>query len=618
MRRVSHASDQTSVVLDAAVKATGPDTRLGRACGLLVVLAVVAVDPAGWYPFTVAKLTAVALAVVWCWWAAFSSKAMSRLARPVTWGLIMLTGLLAVSAVFGREPIYSWIGTPERSLGVLTWCGFAACAYSGARLTERDRIVLARWCVVAGLAAGAYAVAERWFGPPIEVSSNTTRLMGPFGSAAMFGAAWCLLLPVSIGVVAVSSGSPRWRWAAVTSVGLGSFALVGTGSRAAWLGCVVAAVVAATALRHRFAAGQRNLGSAVVTPVAACVVAFVGGLVAGIVSSPDAAGRVASGGSSRLAEWQVGWGIVRAHPVLGVGPEGYRTALADGMSAAYERDYGRSVTPDRAHNVVLDVAAAGGVLAALVYVAIVAVVVLGAWRWIRDRGPVEVGIAAAVIAYASQQLFLFPVAVIDPIWWVFAGAVVAVQSAGGSPPERSSLRHRSSVVLAAVAAVALLGAGVLGIAADRLAKDALAGPGSVAAAERAVDLRPDVVRYRLLAADAATRSPTIAGIRAALDHTHAALGVSPHDPIVLLADADYALLLAQSTGSAADVEAAMKRWSALADADHNCYACHLGLGYAAALAGEHATSREAFERAVQLARPGDAEAADALARLVRP
>ncbi|HUF96849.1 MAG TPA: hypothetical protein VMM60_01895, partial [Ilumatobacter sp.] len=291
-------------------------------------------------------------------------------------------------------------------------------------------------------------------------------------------------------------------------------------------------------------------------------------------------------------------------------------ALADGVSAAYERDYGRAVTPDRAHNVLVDVAVSGGLLALVAYIAVLALVLWGAWRWLRDRGPIEVGIAAAVIAYAAQQMFLFPVAVIDPIWWALAGVIVArptrglVETSSGWP--RSRFVRVPQVV--AVSLALLIGAvGVLGVAADRLAKSAVNG--SAESAERAVTLRPDVVRYRLLAASAATRTPTIVGIEAALAHTEAALDVSPNDPIVLLADADYAFMLARSTGEPADVEAALTRWSELA-ADVNCYRCHLGLGYAAALADDAPTARRGFGRAVELAPAGDREAQEALDRLI--
>ncbi len=599
--------------------------RLGHAAGAVVVASVVAVDPGGWYPFTVAKFTAVALALTWCWWEAMRHPGGRRLPRSLAVVWWVLLALLGIAALAGREPWYAWIGTPERSLGWLTWVGFAAAATAGARLTAHDRRVLVRWCVVAGVMVGVYGVIERFIGPPIDTASSGGRLGGPYGSASMLGAALCLLLPVAAGLAVDRDERREWRWAANVALGLGGFVVVGTGTRAAWVGLVVAAVVVAAAHRRHLV---RPVGRLAVS--AASVVA--GALVA-VIASPDAAGRVVGASGSRLDEWGVGWRIVRSHPWLGVGPEGYRTVLADGVSTVYERSYGRDVTPDRAHHVVLDVAAAGGVFAAAVFVVAVGIVLWVAWGRMRVGGALDMGVAAALVAYSVQQLFLFPVATIDPIWWLLAGWVAASEWSGtradAMPGSRAVWRRRTVTAMAVTVALVVALAGVAGLAADRAASAAVRGVGaadlagrpvgsddsSVAAAlrsaERAVALRPDVVRYRLLAADLAANRGTIDGIRAALTHTADALAISPHDPIVLLADADYASLLATRTGRHTDIDDALQRWVALGR-DDNCYRCQLGLGYTAALAGDRPQAFGGFRRAVQLAPAGDDEAAIAL------
>ena len=593
-------------VATSLADARDPDVRLGHAVGALVLASAVALDPGGWFPFTVAKFTAVGLAVVWCWWVAYDREATARLDRRVVWALGALVGAMTLAATTGRDPLYAWVGTPERSLGVLTWCGFAASAYAGSRLTSVDRLIVGKWCVGAGLWCGMFAVWERFVGRPVPISVDTNRLSGPYGSAAMFAAALCLIIPMCAAVAADRQSVPGWRRAALVAVAGCSFALVGTGTRAAWVGCIVGVITMVVARHRQMLAGRRRLAP----PVGATLT----GLFVGVLASRAAAGRLTGASGSRLDEWRVGWGIVRSHPLLGVGPEGYRTALADGVSAAYERDYGRNVTPDRAHNVLIDVAAAGGALALVAYGAALTIVLWGAWRWLRTGRPIEVGIAAAVVAYSAQQMFLFPVATIDPIWWALAGTIVArpvLAAAADSRLWRDRLGWAPKVVAGFVAVVIGL-AGVLGIAADRLAKAGV--DGSAPSAERAVTLRPDVVRYRLLAARAATRTPTIAGIEAALEHTAAALEVSPNDPIVLLADANYAFDLARGTGEEADVDAALRRWQALA-VDPNCYRCQLGLGYAAALADNAATARQSFRRAMELAPAGNREAQEALQRL---
>ena len=158
--------------------------------------------------------------------------------------------------------------------------------------------------------------------------------------------------------------------------------------------------------------------------------------------------------------------------------------------------------------------------------------------------------------------------------------------------------------------------GVFAVAADRAALQAVrGGPTATAAADRAVALRPDVVRYRLVQADVALRSGTVAGIGAAIEATERALDLSPGDPAVLLTRADLKSRKALATGADVDAHAAAIEWSKLADADINCYRCWLGLGYAEALGGESRSALTAFERAAELSRDGGVEAQRAVDQL---
>ena len=562
------------------------------AAGVVVLASVVAVDPGGWYPFVVAKFSAVAVAVVACWSVSVrdQDRMLDRRAFRTFAGLL---GVLAVAAVLGRDPFYAWTGTPERHLGVLTWVLFFGAFVAGSRLSEPERLGrFARWIVGAGLALGLYTLIERWY-PLIETTSNSVRLGGPYGSASFLGAALCLTLPVGV-AVAVGDELRVWRWLAALSTALGTAALIGSGTRAAWLAVglgVITVVVARRPDRHAVAAAVLPAGAV----VAGGVLAF--GTSATVVER--------SGGStSRWDEWAVGYRIAFHHPWLGVGPEGYRTALADGVTASYERTYGRAVLPDRAHNVFLDVAAAGGVFALMLYAALALAIVAAVWRWLRGGSVVQAGMAAAALIYLVQQCFLFPVATIDPVFWLIVGAMFTL------PKEPFELPSRWWVApVAVVSLLAFFAVGVVSLAADRAGRNAVES-GSLAAADRAVALRPDVVRYRLLAAELAPQ--TIAGYEQAVATLSRARDITPHDPIVEQRLADALMQRAIATGEEADRAAALDLWRRIAADDRNCYACHLGLGYAAALMGDVPTAIDAFEVAALLASDGSTEAADAV------
>ena len=572
----------------------GAAANLAHITGAIVLGSVVAFDPAGWYPFGPAKWLVVSTAVAAAAAYALACRLRPRLPR---WAWMLFGALLAwlvLAAALGRDPLYAWTGTPERHLGVLAWLLLGACLAVGSMLDARGVRVVMRWSVVAALWCGGYAIVEWWFGEPVDTSSVTSRLGGPFGSAAYFGAALCLLIPVAVGVAADLSELPRWRIAGCVAAVSCTIGLVGTGSRAAWLGLLVAAGVAAIVWRP----GRRSV-LIIVGAAAVCVVVMLPRL-------DDVLDRSGSS-TSRLDEWAMAARVVAEHPVVGVGPEGYRTALADGVTAEYERTYGRQVLPDRAHSAPLDLATSGGVPAAFLYVALTGGVVIVAVRRLRS-GAATAALATAVIADLAQQLLLFPIAELDPILWLCAGML-------GAPPACGEValpvaRARVGAGVAGVVALALFVSGVLGVAADRAAGD-LTLPG----ARRAVELRPDVVRYHLLVAALAADEGTLAGIDEAIAAGDDALDVSPHDPVARLAAARALTDRAMATGTPADVARADAAWQALVDDDPLCFDCQLGLGSAAALAGDASRAERAWIAADRLARPGDTRAADALARL---
>lgn len=600
--------DDTLVGFDSPAEAAHPV--VAHLAGLTVLASAVAIDPSGWYPFVVAKWAAVSMAIVAAWMAAGTSS-RSRLPRLATVAFTALVIVIAMAAVFGRERLYAWVGTPERQLGVFTWVLFAAAIVVGTALNSpARRRIFSYWVVVALGWCVAYGAAEFVGIKLIAINTNTSRLTGPYGSASFFGAALCLLVPVTFGLAADAEASVWWRRAAFVIATLGVATVAVTGTRAAWLGLGVAVGFLVMSTWVRGGDGQRTRLS--LTTISGVGVGIIVGAI-GVLTASGVTDRSA-GSSSRLAEWGVGLRIVAAHPWLGVGPEGYRTALADGVTATYERTYGRTAIPDRAHNTIIDVAAAGGVAAAALYVFLIVLVVVAAWRVVRLRPhqPVATGLAIAAVAYAVQQLFLFPLSTIDPVFWMLAGStLVTAWPTSVVAPARSTSRVARLTLGSALLAALLLNS-VVAIAADRSARIAI-DTDDLAAAEQAAALRPDVVRYHLLVAS--LEPVTITGRNAAIAETNKALRVSPNDPILQQAHADALLRLALATGLDDDIGAAIDATRRLVVADPNCYSCALALGYASALGRDTTTATEAFARAATLARPGDLEAESALRSL---
>jgi hypothetical protein len=591
--------------------------------GALAPATFLAVDPAGWYPFGPVKWLAVSVLGFGGVAAVLAVRPVS-LPRPLGLAVVVWLGWLVVAAAVGLDPLYAWIGTPERHLGVLTWVLCALLLVAGSSLgaadaetgvatppsaSNRRRIdangskptgpgtgAVLGGLVVAGLGVGAVATAEAigWEPDVLDVGS---RLTATFGSAAYLGAATALLLPICLGV-ALTGALPRLlRTGAGAAVPLLLVAGVGSGARAAWFGLVVAALTTAWVQRSMLAAQPRRVAGAVAAgavAIAAVLLVSPAGARLSSLTDPDA-----PGGRGRVDEWRVAARVAVAHPVSGVGPEGYRIAFAQGVDARYERAHGREQQPDRAHAAPLDVALAAGAPGLVAWVAVVVLVGRRVLRGLRHGSGWLVGLAAGLVAHAAGQLLLFPLVEVEPVAWLLAGLVVA--ATGSAPPPRRWVAPRvTTLALGAVGVVALV-AGVTEVRADRRAgdaSDALARGDHAAAAAAALDAveqRPDIVRLHVLAAAAlvADERGTLAGIRE-LDR---ALEVSPGDPIVLLARARLLVDRAAATQVPAHVERATDELRRLlADDPHNG-ALWREAGRLALVRGDDEAARVAAERA---------------------
>lgn len=536
---------------------------------------------------------------------------------------------MALAAALGEDGRFAWLGIPQRHSGWLLLLICAALACSGASMVAvADGAVAAGVLWLPALVAGA-ADAAGW-------ATGEGRLLGTFGSAAYLGAAATVVLPIAAGVAADAGRARWWRATAAVAATVALYAGLGSGSRAAWLGLAGAAAVAGLAIR-----GRRRLLAArttetldrrpriVVFVLAGCVSATialaaattplgsrVGSLVErGASTSAGEAGDL--GGVSRLDEWAVAVRVIANRPMLGAGPEGYRLVAHEGIDADYARAYGREVQPDRAHNVFLDTAAAGGVPAALALVALWLGIGMVLWRHRHALmpEPMAVGAVAASAGYALQQQFLFPLAEVDPVVWLLLGGLVgtlrqqtvAVGTAA-APVRRLAWLHVASAGVAAAAVAAAVWFGVRDIAAWRAAAEAVAADArgdAVLAHEAALDAvewRSDEVWLHLLLSRLALTSDE------AMAAADGALALSPADPIALLRRAELLTTI--------DPTAAATELDVLLHADPHHATLHLLRGTAAIRVGDEQTAEREWLRALDLA-PGAAGPRANLIRLYR-
>ena len=223
--------------------------------------------------------------------------------------------------------------------------------------------------------------------------------------------------------IAVAVGAPRRRhraWAVVACIGCAN-ALLWSYGRSAWIGVLVAApfaVLGVDRVRRRVVWGTMSgllAALVVVAPLRARLVH---------VLSDDVIGP-------RLRLWETALRIIRAHPILGVGPGRWHTAFVQyHVPGFYWSDA-------HAHNDVLAVTANAGLLGLAAFVwmwGAVARTTVGAARARRGGVLVLAGVLATVAVLSGGQFQCFQTdAEVAILLWAIVGAACAAAYQEPSP-----------------------------------------------------------------------------------------------------------------------------------------------------------------------------------------
>jgi O-antigen ligase len=522
----------SDVALAAPMPATAEPTptRAGGPAWVLAALfigSVIAVDPAGLVPTGPARWTIIAVTTGLS--VAVLVRGAVTVPRAMTGVWAGLIGVLLIATIRAVDPLSAWIGTPDRRLGFLAWLTFPALFLAGHACASRASArVLLRAGALSAVVLGVWSACEVAGFSPLGLTFASGRAGGPFGQPAYLGAACLLFGPLAVAVALDRGDTRAWRVAGAFGAGGALFALAASQTRAAWVGAVVAAVAIAVQQRRVLRAHRTHvIRAALALTALALAIAIVTPLGARAVSTFDIHHGTSS---SRFSEWRVATRTIADHPLLGVGPEGYRVVFPQEVDAAYVHKYGDAVYPDRAHNGVLDVTLDGGLFAGALYVALLAFALRHAWRALRARDPVVVVIGAAVIAYIVQQQFLFPLAELDPIFWIIVGVLVVRTPSAARP---ATLRARWLAVPIVIATAAALLYGARDVLADQALKRAATTANvrtALAEADEATRLRPDSIRAWYVAARVAQRGEPLTDVDAALDRVRHGLDRSPRDP----------------------------------------------------------------------------------------
>ena len=300
----------------------------------------------------------------------------------------MYVTAMALATIFGVAPLASLFGSSAVEMGLLTrLCFFVV--FIGLIVAvgiSKERLSVLLWAMtLTGLVAASYACLQ-FFGydPFLSAASYTftsstdavVRVPGTLGHSNYLGNFLLYTAPLSVGLGLASHGRPRRI--ALAGAGLSLAAITFSGTRGAWLGAIVGAIIFGllemSRARNRTTHASKHLMTGVAVAAGIILVA-----VLAVVSSPGlqsikarARSFVAEGftGAGRTLLWRDSARMVPRYALAGCGPEGFGKAFLAYKSEELAR-YAPQINNESSHNSYLDAAISFGLPGAVLYIALI-------------------------------------------------------------------------------------------------------------------------------------------------------------------------------------------------------------------------------------------------------
>jgi tetratricopeptide (TPR) repeat protein len=481
----------------------------------------------------------IAYAVLVGWLLLALRKPEWRPTTPLFWPILIAAAAYGLAAVFSQRPR---LGLEPTIAGIGWAVGFMFLTVLLTRPWFRARVGVLLTAFVVVVAFGYLVqVAIEWIKwwqvigrlavPPLRPSFAALFL----GSPNLIATALILAAPLAIAMAWTRGERGRLlAWALAIAAALAVFV---SGSRAAFLGVELGALIAAGLFAHNRGGGRATVAWIVdrfrAQPI--LLVPFIAVCVFGGAFAPAVLNRFASGGFDlRFDLWRSAVNIFLAHPILGAGPGTWVQ-----LKVAANPDGVPNVILPHAHNMYFQAAAEVGIVGMLTLAVLALAVLWRLWQGWRstDRSiSIEAGaVIVSLVTLASQSFFdnfsnlpfvVLLVAIL--VAWV-DGGIRRVEPPDARAARRSGPGWMTSIqaspLLVGVLLAALLLPAPFLVQADRAALQAQEGDDRAHLGQTdtallhyadAMELDPDFTLYALQAASAYSRLNHLSEARAIL------------------------------------------------------------------------------------------------------
>ncbi len=320
---------------------------------------------------------------------------------------------LALSAIFGVDPMRSWWGNQERMNGLFTLLHFLGWLTMTTALVTRweQWRKLLNYQVALAVLMALVAMLQRVY-PNLLLFPASERVGGLLDNPIYMGAYQIFNL-FFLALLAIKDRRATMRiWYGVATV----FALIAfflAQSRGALLG--LGAGFAAFTIYYALFTANRRVRVAVLSLLALSVVGY--GIVfafrdtAFVRSTPlERLTHFDTSASTRLIAWQIAWNGFKERPLTGWGLDDFHILFNQKYNPQSLRFGQYETWFDRSHNTILDVLSMTGILGFITFASIFVTLFYTSWRAFKKGWidlPVSAVLVALPIAYIVQNLFVF-------------------------------------------------------------------------------------------------------------------------------------------------------------------------------------------------------------------
>jgi O-antigen ligase len=343
--------------------------------------------------------------------------------------LILIGGFmgwqLIVFMVSGGEKLQQLFGTNGRNTGLITYLGFSilfVVSMVASNSTFFNRFLYTSFFV--GVASLGYGLIQSAGGDPFNWVNPYSPVFGFLGNPNFQSSLLGILGSIIFTQLLSGSVKTPLKIGYLAYLMVTIFVIKETESQQGFLVLLIGSGVAlGIYVRQRSnSLGYSYLGLA--------SIGFVAVLVGTLNKGPLASILYKDSVTYRGDYWRAGWKMTVDNPVFGVGLDSYGDWYRRSRTIEATLRRGPETTSNAAHNVFLDISAYGGFPLALIYIALMALVIVSAVKVIKRSQTFNagfVGLLAGWVAFQAQSIISINQIGLALWGWVLSGLIIGYE-----------------------------------------------------------------------------------------------------------------------------------------------------------------------------------------------